>query len=127
MHQMYMKRRHLEREYRQRYDAIHRGQMLVDGAKRRSSKKKMPYDLDAYRDLIEARVQKGLCELTGLPLDFHTKGMQWNSPSIDRIDSSAGYVYTNIRIVCFGMNAAMGNWGEKALRLIVTNWLAKTT
>ena len=115
------KRAAKEAAYRQNYDAIHRGKMLSQEAGRRASKKGIPFDLYQYEAQIEERIVAG-CEMTGLPFDLHSKGQAWNSPSIDRIIPAEGYVYTNIRIVCFAMNAAMGNWGETVLQQIITAW-----
>ena len=86
----------------------------------------MAFDLLEHLGEIEARVQTGRCEMTGLPFDFYATGIQWNSPSIDRITPALGYIYQNIRVVCFGINAAMGSWGEAVLRKIVGAWLARS-
>lgn len=48
-----------------------------------------------------------------------------NSPSIDRIDSSKGYVYSNIRIVCFALNAFYNTWGEEAVQPIIDALIEK--
>lgn len=114
-----------EKSYRQIYDAINRGRLLVMQAKRRSQAKEIPCDLHNFIPEIEARVQRGVCELTGLSFNFHSKGTSWNSPSLDRIDPKKGYTHSNIRIVCFAMNAAMGNWGSDTLRMIMSVWLGR--
>lgn len=44
-------------------------------------------------------------------------------PSIDRVIPNLGYVYSNIRIVCFGMNAALGDWGEDKFKRLVKGYL----
>lgn len=116
-----------ERTYRLEYDAIHRGRLLSAEARRRARRRGIPFDLDRHTQEIESRIQGGRCEMTGLPLDLYAKGMQWNSPSLDRIDPTKGYTYANIRIVCFGMNAAMGNWGEAVLRRMLDAWLGWVT
>lgn len=58
---------------------------------------------------------KGRCEVTGLR--FTTAGCEGSRRrpffhSIDKIDAAGGYVAGNIRLVCYGVNVAMLNWGE---------------
>lgn len=120
-------RREKERIYRLEYDAKNRGRLLVMEAGRRCKRKGVLFDLHRHLHEIETRIQKGYCELTGLPFDFYTRGMAWNSPSLDRIDPAGGYTYRNIRIVCFGMNAALGNWGEAVLQKMLRAWLRRRT
>lgn len=112
-----------EKKYRLEYDATNRGRLLVMQAKRRCKKCNIQFDLDKHMANIEERLQRKTCEMTGLPLDFYNHGVKWNSPSIDRIIPANGYVYSNIRIVCFAMNAALGSWGEEILRKVMTAWL----
>lgn len=118
-------RREKEKIYRQEYDAKNRGKLLVGESRRRSRRKGIPFDLDDYLGEIERRVQAGRCEMTGLQFNFHSRGMAWNSPSMDRINPKDGYVYKNIRIVCFAMNAALGNWGEETLRTVMDAWFQR--
>ena len=118
-----IRRSEKERIYRKEYDARNRGRLLIMETKRRCKKRGMPFDLLDHVEEIEARVQAGQCELTKISFDFHAKGIQWNSPSIDRIRPDLGYTYRNIRVICFGMNAALGSWGEAVLRKIVEGWL----
>lgn len=83
------------------------------------------FDLHCHIPEIEERVQRGTCEMTGLPFDFHLKGNGWNSPSLDRIVPALGYTYANIRVICFGMNAALGSWGETVLDGMLDAWRAR--
>lgn len=58
----------------------------------------------------------GRCAVTGLL--FSDKAMDGHMlrpfmHSIDRINSSAGYKKSNVRIVCAGVNIAMMHWGEQ--------------
>lgn len=85
--------------------------LLLNNAKTRARKKKIPYTLtdDDVARLNEIVID-GNCELSGLPFTIGN-GQTWDSPSIDRIDSSMGYEPGNVRVVLHGLNAAMGNWG----------------
>ena len=38
------------------------------------------------------------------------------APSLDRIDSSKGYVRGNVRLVCMAANFALNQWGDDILR-----------
>lgn len=120
------KRRDKDTVYRQRYIESNKALYLVSRIKSRCRKKSIPFDLDKHLSEISDRIQAGRCEISGFPLKMkHGGWMTYNSPSIDRKDPSAGYVYNNIRIVCFAMNAALGNWGEEKLRAVIHGWLGK--
>lgn len=101
-----------------------RGSVLVATVRTRARKRNLAFDLDAHVADIQARIDRGVCELTGAPFDL-SPGRKFNSPSIDRINSSLGYTYDNIRIVLNLVNAALGDWGEDTLRQVMTEWLAK--
>ena len=111
--------------YHQEYYTKHRAESLVSEARRRSAKKGIPFDLDEHLEEIRQRFEAGVCEMTGLQLDFHCRRISWNSPSMDRIEPALGYVYSNLRIVCYAMNAAMQNWGEETTEMVMRAWLEK--
>jgi hypothetical protein len=46
--------------------------------------------------------QEGLCAYTGLPMTASSN--QFNTVSLDRIDSSKGYVVSNIQLICAVVN-----------------------
>jgi hypothetical protein len=87
---------------------------LVRHARFRAEKKRVAFDLSAHIDEIQKLIDNGLCEVTGLPLNLDG-GRTWDSPSLDRIVPAAGYLYSNIRIVCHAVNGAMGDWGEQKM------------
>ena len=81
--------------------------------KDRSRKKGLEFDLDY--EWIKEKFDKGVCEISGERLDFtYTPGTTCNSayseftPSIDRIDSSRGYLKENCQVVCIWINRAKG-------------------
>ena len=119
------KRRSKDLEYRIRYIEAHRAEYLVSGMRTRSINKGLSFDLDKHLAELNARIAKATCELTGLPLRLDHGKRMWNSPSIDRIDPQLGYTYSNVRIVCFAVNAALGNWGEAVLRKIASAYLER--
>ena len=120
------KRKDKEAAYRQEYDRLHRGAILAKEAARRCRRKGLPCDLLDHIGELEARVQAGRCELSGLQFDFHAKGTAWNSPSIHRTRPELGYTLANVKVICFCLNAALGNWGESVLKNVAATWLERS-
>lgn len=105
-----------------------RAMCLIAAAKGRARKKGVPFDLSSReRARLQAVIDAGVCELTGLPFKMDNPDAQfcWDSPSLDRIRPSDGYVDGNLRVVLYGMNAALGPWGEETLRMMVQAWLGR--
>ena len=51
-----------------------------------------------------------VCSKWGIELDWGMNGvMQWNSPSLDRIDPTKSYIPGNVRLVCQSYNGAKLN------------------
>lgn len=120
------KREHFShQENKERRTRLNKYLVLLHTAKRRALKLDLPYDLLDHREAVRARIDNGVCELTGLPFSFEWNKRTFDSPSIDRIKPELGYVYTNIRVILWGMNAAIGNWGEDVLRDRMARWLEK--
>lgn len=119
------KRREKDKIYRRKYIEKDRATYLVSGIARRCKKKGMPFDLDQYIEELNARIAPACCELTGLPLRMKHGKRAWNSPSLDRVKPGLGYIYSNIRVVCFAVNAALGDWGDEVLRTIASAYLER--
>ena len=121
------------RQARRSTDAAHRwiyndtdiANYLVSRLKNRATKKGLPFDLDQHLPELKERMSGRVCEMTGTPLVLSRGKPGHNSPSLDRIIPEKGYTYDNIRIVCFAMNAALGSWGEVALRQVMDAWATK--
>lgn len=60
------------------------------------------------------------CEITGKEFTWGPK--EPTSLSIDRINPDIGYTKENVRFVCWWINAAMGNWGEEAIKKLIKEW-----
>lgn len=107
---------------------------LISRIQDRCQKNKTPFDLNKYMDQIQERIERGKCEVTGIKFGLPGRWLngnamsrakcRWNSPSVDRIDPEGGYVYSNIRIVCFAFNAARNCWGDDILWKVVESWCA---
>jgi hypothetical protein len=106
------------RAYRLRSRLGKRGHYLIKEAKTRALKMGMAFDLDHYKLEIQARVDLGVCEMTGIPLNLDG-GRTWDSPSLDRIDPNEGYLIENVRLVLLCMNVMMNNWGEEKVLQVV--------
>lgn len=101
-----------------------RGHALVNVAKHRAKMKGLCFGLDPME--IQARIDSGVCELTGIAFDL-TVPHAWNAPSLDRIDSSQGYTMDNVRVVLYALNVMANKWGPNKILEIATAIRAKRT
>ena len=114
--------------YAVRYNEENWARYMTTRIRTRCQKMGIPYDLDDHLDELNERYNAGQCEMTGLPFRTTLKGRRaWDSASLDRINPTDGYVYSNIRVVCFGMNAALGDWGEAVFTRIANAYLQRMT
>jgi hypothetical protein len=113
-------------EYQKRYRLRNRAKDLIRHARMRAHKKRLSFDLSDFSQEIQDRIDKGVCEVSGLPLNLHG-GRTWDSPSIDRQTPSEGYIYQNIRIVCHAVNSALGDWGDATMLMIARSIMAQRT
>ena len=91
-------------------------------------KKGIEFDLD-FEWFIE-RYYKG-CELTGLAFitDLNNKTNGPYSPfqvSVDRIDSTMGYIKSNCRLILFSLNTFKGKWNDEDIMLIAEEFVRST-
>lgn len=111
--------------YRKEYNATHRGEILLREAGRRAKRRGLQFDLDQHEEAIIKRVNTARCEMTGLPLCLRNTKIFWDSPSLHRVEPKKGYVITNVKVVCFLMNSALGSWGEPILKKVMAAWSSK--
>ena len=93
-----------------------RSQNLISDARNSSKKRKL--EINISRDWIEEKLNRGICELTGLPFDFTpSKNTYLNkfAPSLDRINSSKGYTKDNVRVVLCAVNLALGQYNDEEM------------
>jgi hypothetical protein len=106
----------------------HRITVLLRAARTRARKKGLPFDLFEHEAILRDRLNVGRCEMTGIEFNFASTGAKgrrnFNAPSIDRIKSNEGYLFKNVRLICWGMNVALADWGEEELRARMSVWLA---
>jgi hypothetical protein len=114
------------RHHNQKAQKHKRAMVLLAAARRRSRLKGVPFGVsDKERERLQEIIDEGFCELTGLPfkMDNPEKQFCWDSPSLDRIKPEKGYVDGNLRVILYGMNAAIGPWGEDITERMVRAWL----
>ena len=97
---------------------------LLRNAKKNARARGLDIDL-TIADLKElAELSQGRCMLTGIPFehgaddslkDNNTRRKRVWAPSLDRIESSKGYVPGNVRLVCMAVNAALQEFGDAVL------------
>lgn len=104
---------YLTADQRKKWRLNNRGSALVSSARCRARARSLDFDLDAKA--IQARIDSGFCELTGMPFDLKDKQ---NSPSLDRKDPNKGYTMDNTRVVLTCVNLMLNTWGvEKILQI----------
>lgn len=94
---------------------------LMAGARRRANQQGVRFELT--RGWLEEKLQRGLCEVSGLPFEHTAGGGRWKkqpfSPSVDRIVAGGPYTPNNCRVVCLIVNEAMNQWGLEPLIKLV--------
>lgn len=81
---------------------------LIYGPKRRSEK------VTITTTWIAKRLKRGMCEVTGLPLDLSQPNGERGpfSPSLDQKIPGGGYTIENTQVVCWIYNSAKGSWSH---------------
>jgi hypothetical protein len=63
--------------------------------------------------------QKGICPYTGLKMVLQGNQLKNtdlpNTTSVDRIDSSKGYVEENVELVCISVNLSKGSFSKDTM------------
>lgn len=97
---------------------------ILNGAKTRSKKESMAFDLNAA--WCKSR-WTGNCELTGIAFvpAFNRQGPSMFSPSIDKIIPSLGYVEGNCRFVLWAVNAMKGRGTDSDMYRIAETLLLR--
>lgn len=81
---------------------------MVCVARHRAKRKKLAFDLTNER--VAKALEKGVCEVTGLPFVLQAKGRSPWAPSLDRTDPKKGYTLENVKVVVWAYNTAKGDW-----------------
>ena len=84
---------------------------LRNKALQRAKDKNLEFTLT--KDFILDKVMNGVCEVTGVPLDFSGGERKPYTPSLDRIIPELGYTSENVRLVCWMYNSAKGTFTDQ--------------
>lgn len=99
-------------EYNQQYNASAKG--LLAGIKSRCKKWGVEFNLT-----IDDIIIPPTCPILGIPIE-HGKGYRTdNSPSVDRIDNTVGYIKGNVHVISMRANRIKNDSTLGELRLIV--------
>ena len=79
----------------------------------KASAKKRGYEWNLTKEMVEKKYeeQDGICALSGIIMEPKTKSPY--RPSIDRIDSSKGYVNGNFQFICSMVNVMKNKFDEE--------------
>jgi hypothetical protein len=118
----------VRRESRERHQTLRRNSpwfRMVRGARQRAARKGLEFAINV--DWVRKR-WTGKCELSGIEFKAEppgTPGQRMFAPSIDRIDSSKGYVPDNCRIILWALNAAKSDGTDDKLMSILRALISK--
>ena len=95
-----------------------RASSLWRSARNRAKKAGLPFTIT--REWVAERVERGVSELTGMPIVLEAH--EWyqvhpSAPSLDRIDSSKGYTPENTMLVCAAENQIMNQYPMEVVRV----------
>ena len=91
---------------------------LYHAAKARAKRKNLDFDL-TVEDVLEMYPKKGCCPVFGFKFEWGTRQERDKSPSIDRIDSTKGYVKDNCQIISWKANRIKCNFTLEDLQTVV--------
>lgn len=117
---------HQNAKAKQRTDPWARASRLLTWIRARAAKTGRDFDLDI--EWIGSRLEAGVCEVTGIPLELQLSKIgqihPWG-PSVDRKDSSLGYTKENCQIVCWAYNMAKSDWDHEVVKRLAEAIVAK--
>lgn len=86
------------------------------GAKQRARRKGLPFDID-----IEDVVVPDTCPLLNISIKKQTGILSASSPTLDRIDSTKGYVKGNVWVISHKANTAKSDLSLAEMQLLCRN------
>lgn len=86
---------------------------LYLGAKNRAKHKTIEFSISPDDIILPTH-----CPILGIPLQVGDGGASDNSPSLDRIDSSKGYVKGNIEVMSYRANTLKNNASSSEIKLV---------
>lgn len=103
----------------------HPARYMFYAVRNRCRKSGMEFTIDEA--LLAKLLEPNVCSVTGIPPEPLGSGKRHSrspwAPSVDRIDSSRGYVPDNVRVVCWMYNAAKQDWSDaEVMRMVEALW-----
>jgi hypothetical protein len=92
----------------------HPEHMLWIRAKRRAAKMNVPFDIEKS-DIVIPK----FCPILGIEMAYGVGGVKPNSPSLDRIVPSKGYIKGNVWVISFKANTIKNDATLEELELLV--------
>ena len=101
---------------------------MMSRARKRAREKGIPFDLT--QQYIVNLLATGRCHRTGIEWqeergDFGAATNPW-APSLDRRDSSEGYVFGNVDVVVWAFNRAKSDWSEEVFDHLARSYVKHT-
>ena len=106
--------------YKQRWKANNYELTMYDNAKHRAKRKGLEFTIE-IADLVIPE----MCPILEIPLKINIGGQQYDSPSLDRIDNSKGYIKDNIMIISNLANT-MKSYASAYQLIKFARWVLKT-
>lgn len=104
--------------YKQRHTLDGRAAYLLYGVRERC--KRSGFELNIDKEFILNKLNIGVCEATGIELDMHDIIYKPYAPSLDRIDSNAGYTKDNVQLVCMIYNFCKNKFTTEQVNDFIT-------
>ena len=93
----------------------------LEFAKTRSKKKNLEFNLT--KEYLESIFPKNnMCPLLNIPIDWKSPYKHPSTPSLDRIDSSKGYIKGNVQWVSFRANTIKNDATPEELLILAQNY-----
>ena len=96
----------------------------ISDCKKRAKRKNIKCNIE-HEDIDHLLfINSDRCSVSGIKFKRRDESHYRNpyAPSIDRIDSSKGYIKGNIRLVAYCINNAMNEWGEDIIKEIANSY-----
>lgn len=81
---------------------------MLSAARTRSKQNGMEFNIDISDIEIP-----DLCPILNIPLVFNKGAVRFNSPVLDRIDNSKGYIKGNVAVISHRANSLKNNMGKE--------------
>ena len=88
---------------------------MLSAAKRRAKQKGIEFSITSDNIVIPE-----LCPILGVRIEVNDRRWQDSSPTIDRIDATAGYIIGNVHVICARANRIKNDATVDELELIAS-------